>query len=170
MNLQAETYADNIPHALFGFIITLALIIFGLINLRFFGVSISLIWLPLMGVFLWPRFAAPVISVILIFIAGILQDILNAQSTGFSSILFLLVYVFLRPRLDFEDLGLATLWTRFGGVVALTIGLILLFKVFGNSVSISNFPLQVLVTLLTFPIFLSLRTILRRVFIPLDRL
>lgn len=170
MNLQAESYADNIPHAVYGFLITLVMIIFGLITLHIFNVTISLIWLPLMSVFLWPRFAAPIVSIFLIFIAGLFQDILNAQTLGFSSILFLLTYIFLRPQLDFDNLGFTTLWTRFGGVIALTIGLILLFKLFGASVSISHFPMQVLLTLLLFPVFLGFRNTIGNIFFPTDRL
>lgn len=170
MNLQAESYADNTLHAVFGFLITIILSIVGLLSFHISKVDISLIWLPLMGVYLWPRFAAPIISVVLIFIAGLLHDILNAQSLGFTSILFLLVYIFLRPRLSFENSGRSSLWLRFGAVIGLTIFLILLFKLLGSNISISNFPMQILVTLLLFPVFLGVRNMLSHIFIPTDRL
>lgn len=170
MNMQAESYADSFSHAFFGFLITVALILFGLMTLRFPGVTLSFIWVPLMGVYLWPRFATPLASVFFVFAAGLIQDILNGQPAGFSSVMFLMIFVIFRPKLDFDRLGMTALWLRFGGVMIVSILAFFILRLLGSGVSVINAIMDGIIAFVLFPIFVGLRTVLRNIFIPNERL
>lgn len=157
MDLQVDSFADSFAHALFGAIIVLCLIIVGLLSINLWNRSIALQWVPVMGLVLWPRYAVPFTSVIFIFLLGLLQDIASAQTLGFSSMAYLLIYGALRPRVILDKLPMTMFWMRFTGAILL---ILLLGFILGGAtsfVSVQTVGIQFVVTVLIFPVFFQLR-------------
>jgi len=74
--------------ALNGIIVTLFWSVLSLINMSIFGKNVSLMVLPLMSIFLWPRLANPLWSIMGIFLIGIMLDLMTGSILGvrFSSL------------------------------------------------------------------------------------
>ncbi len=96
-----------------GFLFTLALIVMSLVDIRFAGLNLSFMWLPLIGVFLWPRGAETSSSAGLLLIAGLLFDIISDGAIGVWPIIFLVTLLILRPNKRSRNVTFISLWTGF---------------------------------------------------------
>ena len=75
------------------------LVVISVLNVNIAGRAIGFIFLPLMGVCLWPRTDNAVISIIAIFLLGLLVDLLSAGPLGLWSLIFLTVFTIFRPHM-----------------------------------------------------------------------
>lgn len=70
-----------------------------IISVNIAGQSISFAFIPLLVIAIWPRRASQIISVIFIFAAGLFTDWASGGVTGQWALVFLLVWMLLRPEL-----------------------------------------------------------------------
>lgn len=77
----------------------LLLIIISVLNLNVAGRTIAFIFLPLIGVCLWPRTDNAVASIISVFLLGLLLDLLSAGPLGLWALIFLTVFAVFRPHM-----------------------------------------------------------------------
>jgi len=108
--------------ALQGFLFVLTLIPFALIDFRAATVSISGLWIPLIGVYIWPKSAETSSSTVLIFLSGILLDLLSDSPTGMWALVFVLTFLIIRPNKRGTNVSRQLLWSGFviwSAVVAL---------------------------------------------------
>jgi hypothetical protein len=89
--------ASRSGHLRQGIILTLILTILGVINLNIAGWNLSLQWLPLIAIALWPRGASPIYSIIALSALGLFQDWVGAGVPGQWALIYLLSYAFTRP-------------------------------------------------------------------------
>lgn len=75
----------------------LFLTLLGTLNINVFSVNISLSWLPLLVIALWPHGAPPIRSVIAIFLLGLAQDWLHMGVPGQWGLVYLLCAFLFRP-------------------------------------------------------------------------
>lgn len=137
----------------------LLLTLFGTLNVNVFNVNISLSWLPLLVIALWPHGAGPVRSVIAIFLLGLAQDWLHMGVPGQWALVYLLCILLYRPFERIRPL-------KFGHALRLWIGAlviaIVVFTVSGRIIY-KEWPywqalLQpALLATLAFPVFWILR-------------
>lgn len=102
----------------------LALLIAGLISaldIRFFGSTWPLTWIPFAAVALWPRRVGVWPSSLLLFIGGLWVDWTTWGVPGQWPVVFLLTYALIRPDIREGARGLAAGMTRF--ILALCVGL-----------------------------------------------
>ena len=78
-------------------LILLVLTILGALHVNILGQTISLSFLPLAGICLWPRNSNPLVSIIAIFIFGILLDVFTHQILGFRTLIYLTIFAIFRP-------------------------------------------------------------------------
>jgi hypothetical protein len=92
------TSSNSRPGHLWQAVLTvLILSVTGIISFTSFGFHISLQWLPLMAVALWPRTATPILSVIALLLLGLFQDWLGYGVPGQWAFLYLLLFLIIRP-------------------------------------------------------------------------
>lgn len=98
MNKAYSHRSGTVKSYLWQFIlITLAFSVLGITTLSIMGFSVSLRWLPLIPVALWPRTAPAITSVIVLFFMGLFQDWIGYDVPGQWALIYLLCYVVLKP-------------------------------------------------------------------------
>lgn len=105
-----------------GALLCFVLCLLAQLNLRAFGVMLSFAFLPFIAVFLWPRLADPLTSVLCLFGLGLFLDLLGETSLGFWPLVFLSYFMVFRPDRREGQQGLLNLWLGLiiaGGVTAL---------------------------------------------------
>lgn len=73
------------------------LTLLGTLNVNILNFNVSLSWLPLLVIALWPHGAPPVRSVIAILLLGLAQDWLSMGVPGQWALVYLLCILFFRP-------------------------------------------------------------------------
>jgi len=71
--------------------------IIGIINFTVFDITISLRWLPLIPIALWPRTAPPIPSIITLFFLGLFQDWVGYDVPGQWALIYIICYAVFRP-------------------------------------------------------------------------
>ena len=89
------------------------LMVFSLLSINIAGYHIALSYLPLAGVFLWPRLANPMISIIGICALGGLADLLGETPLGFWAFVYLTYFMIFRPDARENSAGFWDLWIGF---------------------------------------------------------
>lgn len=97
MNAFATSYAIGRGHLWQASLSVFILSILGIVSFTAFGLNISLQWIPLMGVALWPRTATPIFSVIALLLLGLFQDWLGYGVPGQWAFLYLFLFLIIRP-------------------------------------------------------------------------
>ena len=82
-----------------GILLMVLLVFISVLNVNIAGRTIGFIFLPLIGVCLWPRTDKVIISIIAIFIFGLLLDLLSAGPLGLWALIFLTVFAISRPHM-----------------------------------------------------------------------
>ena len=160
MDTRLDDLADNIPLALSGLAIVLFLVVLGLINIHFGDIEIGLIDLPLMGIFLWPRMAAPLFSLFFVFCAGLFQDVVNAQPLGMSAFIFVVVFTFFRCR---QVSPFWNVWRQFFVVILCVVIFVLFFSVLMRiPFELESLLIRIGVILFLFPIYFFIWKFSRR--------
>lgn len=117
-------------------VLVFVLTVLGVINISAFGWNLSLQWLPLVAVALWPRGAYPIYSIIALLILGVFQDWVSFGVPGQWALIYLLTYAFIRPFERIKTLN-------FGGglvvwCIAMTVALVTI--AFTGRVIYSDWP------------------------------
>lgn len=105
----------------------LVLTLIGGLNLNILGHSVALHLVPLIGICLWPRQAHPVISIIAIFILGLLLDLLTTEALGGRTLIYLVVFTVFRPDQRIKEHIFGTALAQWVGTVLLVLLLIYIF-------------------------------------------
>lgn len=157
-------HPDALPLSFQGAGFTLCLIMISGLHFNLGQSVLSLAWLPLIGVFLWPRWAHPVLTPILIAILGLFSDLLLGRFLGLSSLLYLSLYWTAKPREREFQLTLFRGWLEFCLIATLLIAIIfyLLGRTLDLAVSWRALTEQVVVTAALFPAIYGLRALLRK--------
>ncbi len=160
MNAFASPSSGNAGgHLWQAFLTTLILSLFGIINFSAFGINVSLQWMPLLAVALWPRTAIPILSVVALLLLGLLQDWLGFGVPGQWAFLYLILFAFIRPFERLKPLHFGqgmSLWlmTLTVSLIILTVTGRLLYGVWPNWMRI---VIPAITATLFFPIFWILR-------------
>lgn len=135
------------------------LTIVGALNVNIMDLNISLSWLPLLVIALWPHGAPPVRSVIAVFLLGLIQDWLHMGVPGQWALVYLLCMFLFRPFERLKPLA-------FGKALRLWVGAMIisaLVLTFSGRIIYNEWPywralLQpALLATLAFPLFWILR-------------
>jgi len=166
MDMRLDDLADSIPLAISGFVSVLLLTAFGLINIHIGEYRLALSGLPLMGIFLWPRMAAPLLSLFFVFCAGLFQDVVNAQPFGMSAFLFVVIYTFFRCRFNRKSISFLNIWRQFFILVICVVAIIVFFSFltripFGSQ----NALITIGMTLIVFPLYFGFWKFCRKLFL-----
>jgi len=116
--------------ALNGIIVTSFWSVLSLINMSIFGKNVSLMILPLMSIFLWPRLANPLWSIMGIFLIGIMLDLMTGSILGVRSFLFLSFFAMFRPDQRDTTYGFSSLWLNFSLAIAVLAFILVLIGFF----------------------------------------
>lgn len=120
--------------ALRGLVVALVLIAASTLSLNVYGLNLTFTAIPIIAVFLWPRGADPSLSVICLFLCGIVHDMVSFGLIGFWPLLYLLYFIIFRPDGRRKE---ETFWVRWGKL--------LLIAVFGGCVIwlVGTFVMQI---------------------------
>jgi len=78
-------------------ILSVIFTILGIVSFTLFDVTVSLRWLPLIPIALWPRTAPPIPSIIALFLLGVFQDWVGYAVPGQWALVYVLCFAVLRP-------------------------------------------------------------------------
>ena len=149
-----------------GILMMLLLTIFSVLSVNIAGRSIGFIFLPLIGVCLWPRTENSIVSIIAILILGLLLDLLSAGPLGLWALIFLTVFAIFRPHQRLKPHNFKSAFTLW--LIVLSLGIIgsyfLGWFARQNQPDLSALLYQALSSLVFFPIIYGLRHVGRNIF------
>ena len=82
-----------------GILSMVILLLISTLNVNISGHTIGFIFLPLIGVCLWPRTDKAVVSIVAVLISGLLLDLLSAGPLGLWALIFLSVFAVSQPHM-----------------------------------------------------------------------
>jgi len=145
-------------------ILMLFLTVLGALNINILGHSISLVFVPLIGICLWPRSTHPVFSIIGIFLFGLLMDFLAMEAMGLRTIVYLSIFAIFRPDKRLRPHIFGTAFAQWLGTII--IGLIIIYFLgwvaHNNPPQIVPLLYQALLATTVFPLVYILRHIVRK--------
>lgn len=147
--------------ALQGAFFTLLLTLFGIQSLDLFGLNFTLIFVPIISIYLWPRSADPIYSYIGLFIVGIWFDFIKGGALGVFSLIFLVSFLIFRPHKRSKNPPLTIAWAEFCIWMLVPFGLIVVLDVFQSDLS-ANFGSLIralIVAILVFPVLFYLKKV-----------
>lgn len=156
------------PHArllaLQGAAFTVLVIIFSALSLKVDGYVISLSWVPLAAVFLWPRWSHSYLTPILIAILGVIADLLHGQFLGLSSLVYLIFFWVVKPTQRESRLGVWHAWTEFALIATLVlyISMFVIGRVLEAPIGTKSLMAQIGAMICFFPLLFALRAIIRQ--------
>ena len=142
------------------------LTIIGALNVNIFGVSVTLTYLPLVSVFLWPRYSKPIISIIAILISGFILDFLIYDPIGMKSLIYLTIFTLFRPDLRLTPHSFTSAFMQWmaTAIIAFTLAYILGSFAFKMRPDVFALLYQMLIATAFFPVFYGLRHLWKIVF------
>lgn len=148
----------------------LVLTILGALHLNVFGKTVALNFLPLIGICLWPRRANPVISIIAIFILGILFDFMTNEALGLRTMIYILVFAIFRPDKRLKTHIFGTAFAQWIGAIAMAILLIYLLGWIGRGTkpNLISLSYQALLATALFPLVYLGRHLLKYILVDVD--
>jgi len=99
---------------------------FSVAGLNLFGVRIGFGFIPLLILAIWPRRANTLLSLTLVFLAGLFTDWATGGITGQLTLVFVLVWGFMRPELrssPFSPVSLVVMWLATCGLALIVLSL-----------------------------------------------
>lgn len=111
--------------AVYGVICIFMLSILSLLSVNIFDYHLVFTGLPVIGLFLWPRLADSLVSVIGLFFVGLWMDLIGEAALGYWPFILLFLFAVLRPERREGGKGLWRLWLGFMGVAVMTVGLMI---------------------------------------------
>ncbi len=151
--------------ALQGALFTAALVVFSFIDLRFAGITLSFLWLPLIGVYLWPRGSETSSSTVLLMLTGLFFDVVSDGMIGVWALIFLATFLIVRPNKRSRNTSFSSLWIGFvTWTVILVLGIWAIQAIFIKvNFSVLSVFLQWGPVLLAFPVVYWLSQFARRI-------
>lgn len=146
-----------------GAVFTVFFIILSGININAFSYVISLAWLPLAAIFLWPRWAHPIATPIIIAALGLFSDLLMGRFLGVSSLLFLILFWISKPIERETQLNFIVGWLEFSLIISLLLMTVFycLGRILDLAVGWRSLIEQILVAIALFPLVYGLRRVIR---------
>jgi len=144
-------------------LILFVLTILGALHVTVLGQTISLSFLPLAGICLWPRNSNPIISIVAIFILGILLDVFTHQILGFRTLIYLTIFTIFRPDTRLKQHIFGTAFLQWILTILIGLGLFYLLAWLGRGTKPQLVSLwyQGLLALALFPLIYLGRYIFR---------
>jgi len=162
-NFLLYSHPDATQLALQGAAFTIFIVILSGLTFTMFGSAISLAWLPLAAVFLWPRWSHPVATPILIAAIGLFADLLLGRFLGLSSLMFLILFWVSKPSEREYQLPFVRAWIEFSLIVSLL--LMTVFYILGRSLDLNigwkSLTEQIIAVIAFFPLIYGFRVLLR---------
>jgi len=121
MVIRSSTQSTSTGGAWKGVLLLLFLTALSVLNVDIFGRNVSLLFLPLMAVFLWPRIGTPIVSIVFILLFGLLLDILSAGPLGLWALIFLSVFALFRPHMRLKPLNFPSAYKIWFAVLAFAV-------------------------------------------------
>lgn len=146
------------------------LTVLGALHINIFGKSVALSFIPLIGICLWPRHANPILSVIAIFILGVVFDFITNEALGFRTMIYLAVFAIFRPDKRLKAHIFGTAFAQWLGVIVIAILFVYLIGWIGRGTkpNLMTLVFQVLLATVFFPIIYLLRHLIRYTFVDVD--
>ncbi len=137
---------------------------FSIAGLNLFDVRIGFGFLPLVILAIWPRYAHTLVSLILVFFAGIFMDWASGGIDGQWALVFVLVWGFLRPELrgsPFSPISLILIWLATCGLalVVLSLSGYFVFRIWPDLAALGR---QMIFATCLLPVFLLLRRVVAK--------
>lgn len=146
------------------------LTIIGSLSVNLFNQPVSLSFVPLIGICLWPRNTKVLISIIFVFLLGLLLDIITYEALGLHTLTYLIVFAVLRPdlRLKGHKFGIASL--QWLGIILLSMFIVYFLSLVGRRVrpDLMIIVFQGLVATAAFPLIYLARHYFRSLFTDTD--
>jgi len=155
-----------------GIAMMICLVILAVLQFNILGTTISLLFLPVIGICLWPRGASALVSIIALFVFGLLLDFLSEGPLGLWSMIYLALFTLFRPleRAKPMTFQTAVLQWLLMILIAMIMAFLLGWISNGQRPSIILIGYQGAIVTALFPIIYGFRSILRRFAIdPSDR-
>ncbi len=170
MSLNGANTFRSRGYAMQGGLFVLSLMPLALITLHIFGAAFSFLFVPLIGVYLWPRHADMGLSYIIVFCLGLCFDFASDGPLGFWPLINLITLSVLRPDTRTRDIDFWLLWTGFviwGSFIGFV--LILAHKLLaGSGLWVGVLIIQLLTVFLMFPVIYYIRQLIRQMVIDMD--
>lgn len=104
-----------------GFISLAILTVFGALHLNVMGQSVALTLLPFIGICLWPRYAHPILSIVIIFVMGLLMDFATNEPLGFRTLIYLTIFSVFRPDKRIKQHVFVSAFLQWFGILILAV-------------------------------------------------
>lgn len=128
-------------------------------GLNLFGVRVGFGFIPLIVLAIWPRRADPLVSICIVFAAGLFTDWATGGIRGQWTLVFVLVWGFLRPEIrddPFAPVHLLLIWLATCGLALLVLS-ITGFFVFGIMSDVASMGRQMIFATVLMPFLMLLR-------------
>lgn len=149
-----------------GIILMLLLTLISTLSVNIAGRSIAFIFLPLIGICLWPRTESSILSIIAILIFGLLLDLLSGGPLGLWALIFLTVFAVFRPHQRLKPHSFKTaflLWFAILGFGLVSLYFLGWFAI-RNKPELTVLLYQALLAIVFFPAIYGIRHLGRHVF------
>ena len=93
---------------LVGSLLMLILVLVSVSSFNVFNTVVNFIYLPLIGIYIWPRTDKIILSICIIFIFGLILDIVSSGPLGLWSLIFLINFALFKPHMRLKSLVFKT--------------------------------------------------------------
>ncbi len=150
-------------------LVLLVAVLLSVTNVNLFGYTLSFLFMPLIAVYLWPKEADLFLTYLLIFISGILLDILSGGAIGLWAIIFLLGFMTTRPDQRGPELSLAEWWLNFTMWMLVMVSVFFVLSlVVDDQIALFPLALMLVINIVIFPGFYYARRLVRAYFVEED--
>ena len=164
MIVETITAARSRAYALQASLVLWLSILLAVVNVNFFGQTLSFLFIPLIAIYLWPKEADIFLTYCFIFVAGLALDFLSGGPTGLWAIIFLVCYGILRPDQRGPELGLIETWLNFALWMSVVAAGFFLAKLIGaKRLALTPIFFMLAFNILIFPVLFHFRRVIRSV-------
>lgn len=137
-----------------------------IVSVNIWGQSISFAFIPLLVIAIWPRRANEIVSVTLVFAAGLFTDWASGGVTGQWALVFLMTWMLLRPELRDNAYSASQFITAWLAICGLALILLSLTGWFAYRIlpDFMTFVRQIALVTVLLPLIFGLRHWLARLF------
>ncbi len=170
-NFLIYRHPDEVLLSFQGGLFVAFLIVISALNISVFSMTVSLAWIPLAAIFLWPRWSHPFMTPVIIAVLGVFSDLLLGRFIGLSSLLYLILFWAAKPAEREVQLSFVKSWLEFALMTILL--LMISFYFFGRVLDLAVGWVavieQVFMVVFLYPLVFLLRALIRaRVIDPND--
>lgn len=131
-------------------------------GLNLFGVQFGFGFIPLLVLAIWPRRANGILSIVLVFFAGLFTDWAAGGIIGQSALLFVLIWGVLRPELrssPFSPINMIVIWLATCGLAVVVLSVSGVF-VMGIAPDLTAMARQMILASCLLPVLMLLRKVI----------